>query len=105
MHCMNSGINIKIFFGCKLDSKLKLLLSESIAWKNAKIEGQATQSAWVETRHDGSDYLGIFLPSDNLKFIDLKAIHSSFLTDLQLYSSDIDTKSIKLVLFPKVFIK
>ncbi len=105
MHRMNSGINIKIFFGCKLDSKLKLLLNESIAWKNAKIEGQANQSAWVETRHDGSDYLGIFLPSNPLKFSELKTVQTSFLSNLQLYSSEIDTKSIKLVLFPKVFIK
>lgn len=104
MTAMNSGIKIKIFMGCRLDSRLKLQLSQSMAWKNARIEGQANQTAWVETRHEGHDYIGHYLESAPVKFDDIKKHQALFLSNLQNYSSDIDIKKINLILFPKLFV-
>lgn len=101
---MTHGVNIKVFLGCAVNSHLKLQLSQSIGWKNAKIVGQATIPKLVEIAYQGRHYIGLFLPDEETQLSDVKKFQEEALEELSSYIPDVDLKAINFVLFPQIFV-
>lgn len=104
---MVNGVKIKTFLGCPLNSHLKLLLSKSIEWKNAKIVGQATSNLHKlqEITYQGQQYIGLFLPNEESELSDVKKLHDETLEELRTFIPDLDQKSVHFLLFPQIFVE
>jgi hypothetical protein len=97
-------VTVKLFVGYPLTSDLRMHLKQSIAWKQAKILEDSDVRDLVETHFQDKDYIGKYITQKNLTLPEIKAIESEVRESLLRYCSELAPESLKLYLFPQIFI-
>lgn len=97
-------VTVKLFAGCLLTSEIRMYLKQSAAWKQAQIVGEFDVREIVETHYQEKDYLGRYLASNNLTIIELHEIESSIRKALTTFCPELASESLKIYVFPQVFI-
>jgi hypothetical protein len=94
------SIEIRIFLGFLQNKEIKIHLSQSAKWREAKILGLTTLN---ETNWHDTDYIGFFVPS-LLTYQQLKVKEQEIKTQLQLYCPKLNLDKHLTYLFSQLFI-
>ena len=97
-------VKVRLFAGFALNSEMKMHLKQSTAWKNAKIDKSHSKHAIEEIHYQEKDYLGIYLDAENQTIPQLKEIDLELRNQLAHYCPEFNVESIKLYIFPQIFI-
>ncbi len=79
-------------------------LNQSLPYKQARI-GSSAQEELEEVRFHDEEYLGLFLAAPKVTLAHLQSVKEKLESKLQLYCPTFSTESVKLVLFPQIFVK
>ncbi|CCB86872.1 MULTISPECIES: hypothetical protein [Parachlamydia] len=97
-------ILVKVFVGCRLHAELRLQLNQSHAWKQVKIESKPQDGTLCEVHYQQKDYVGMFLPQETLTLSELKEYERLVQQKFKEYCPSLEEETIKLVVFPQIFI-
>lgn len=93
------AVQIRIFIGLQQNSEVKMHLSHSVAWKEAKLLGNVDLT---EIQDLGKDYIGHFVPP-LLTFAQLKKIEAEIKSQLQLYCPKLNLDKRRFYLLSQLF--
>lgn len=99
---IENRVQVKLFLGIAISSELRLQLSESSEWKQAKISHQSHDL--IETHYQNKDYIGLFLTHEKVCLAELKLIEMKILQTLKLYCPKFSSEKCKVLVFSQVFI-
>jgi hypothetical protein len=94
-------IKTALFLGCHVTPDLRISLNQSIAWKNAKI---AIEGELKEQRHQGKDYLGIFLSPEQNTLPAIREVEKHIRSRLHNYCPNHNTDSLPIYLLSIVLV-
>lgn len=94
----------RIFVGYSLHPELKLQLSQSPHWKQAKIMRDSVSDELFETHFQEKDYIGRFLTQDVLTLKELKIIELEIQSRLRKHCPKFPVDKLKICVFTQVFI-
>jgi len=98
---IDKRISVKVFIGCRFHAELKMLLTQSKEWKQAVI---LQEGALCEVHYQQKDFIGMFLPDAKITLHDLREYEEIIFKKLQAYCPTLETESLKLSIFPQIFI-
>jgi hypothetical protein len=98
------GVKVKLFAGFAVNSEMKMHLRQSSTWKNSRIDKNQSKVAIQETHYQEKDYLGIYLDAEKQTLPQLKEIENELRNQLAQYCPEFNIESIKLYIFPQIFI-
>jgi hypothetical protein len=98
----NDHIAIKMFLGCLITPEIRMHLHNSPSWKQSSIAISSTHLK--EIHFQEKDYFGHFLAQSQISLNALKESQKELLTHLQQHCPDLCTDSVKMVVFPQVFL-
>lgn len=99
----NSKLSKKLFLGVFLDSEKRMLLSQSVQWKQVKILPPTAQNELIEAHYQGKDYLGLYL-SEALTSTQLDETKMKIQERMKAYCPTCETEEMKIFAFAQVFI-
>ena len=100
---MMSKVKYRLFIGCIISAELRLQLSQSIRWKQAKIVA-STQEDLEETHYHEKDYIGRFLDYSPINLNDLRLTEAKVMQAIKNYCPEYACEKIKIVVFSQVFV-
>lgn len=99
-----SRLMVKLFVGYMLTAEIKMLLNQSNEWKQASLVKNSSRENLVETHFQEKDYIGRYLEYKMLTIKDLKEEASFAKLTLQRYCPDLNVDTLKICIFPQVFV-
>lgn len=96
-------ILVKMFVGCYLNSEIRMYLNESKTWKQAAIL-RTKDKELIEVHFQNKDYIGKYLESETINLDQLKKSEKEVRETLKRYVCDCDSDSLKICVFPQLFI-
>lgn len=100
-----SGIAVRMFYGCPLVPDLRTQLERSQAWKLAQIDGRKAKGAPVIVRHQDKDYFGSYLSDAEATIAVIEADEKRIHKKINEFCPELDIDSLTFTLFPIVLIK
>lgn len=100
-----SGIAVRIFYGCPLLPDLRAQLDRSQAWKLAQIDGGKTNSVPAIVRHHDKDYFGSYLSDAEATIAVIEAEEKRIHNKINEFCPELDIDALTFTLFPIVLIK
>jgi hypothetical protein len=97
-------LTVKLFIGYHLTSDIRMYLKQSIAWKQAKITKESSLRDLLEAHFQDKDYIGKYITQEGLTIQELKQIESSVRESLVYYCPELSQETLKIYLFPQIFI-
>lgn len=94
-------IRCKLFAGCLITAELRLLLNQSLLWKQKTID---SSSQLVETHFHQKDYIGIFLNQNTATLEELRIIDAKISQNLKTYCPQFASEKLPVLVFSQVFI-
>lgn len=94
-------VQVKIFVGFELKVDLSITLNKNSLWKEAKVSKTTELS---EVRYQDKDYIGQFLSHEMITMKSLQEISAQIREELQSFSPENDLSTLKIQIFPQVFI-
>ena len=94
------SIQIQLFLGYRQTKEVKILLSQSTHWKEAKVSGQ---TGLIEVLQEGHDYIGVHLPS-GLTYQKIIEKEIEIKSQLQHYCPKLNLKPHQFYLFSQLFV-
>lgn len=100
----NQQLTVRLFMGYHLTSDIRMYLKQSLSWKQAKIVNEAEQRDLIEAHFQDKDYIGKYINPEGLTIQELKQLESSIYDSLIHYCPQLSQETIKVYLFPQIFI-
>lgn len=97
---MTAIMDIKLFAGCLLTSEVKMHLSKSTSWQNARLD----PNPLVEAPYQGKDYLGRYLDQERHTLQDLKILQHEINSTIAHCCPELAGREFELKLFPHTLI-
>lgn len=94
----------KIFIGYNLNPELKILLSKSPQWKQAKIVQNDPLSGLTETHFHEKEYIGRFLLHETMTIFELKTIANEIQGILKEHCPKYPVENLQTYVFSQIFI-
>lgn len=91
----------KLFTGCLINSEIRMHLNSSIQWKHAVL---SPGHEMKEIHYQGKDYFGKYLVTSEIPMTDLANIQIGIKEQLKYYCPKLETDSLKICIFPQVFV-
>lgn len=101
---VDNRILVKVFIGCRFHAEIKMLLNQSKAWKLATISSQPQTDSLCEVHYQQKDYIGLFLPQEKNTLNELKAYEKLVQDKLKEYCPSLENETLKMTIFPQIFI-
>lgn len=95
---------VKLFIGYPITSDIRMHLKQSSAWKQAKIAADLGTRDLQEVHFQDKEYIGKYLKTPEHSLQDLKTIESSIREALIHYCPELSQATLKIYLFPQIFI-
>jgi hypothetical protein len=99
-----SRVSVKLFVGCHLNTEMKMLLNQSSTWKQVSFLRSKNKKNLIQVPYQTKDYLGCYLVTEQITLFDLKKTENFVKELLKLYCPDYDFDSIKICIFPQLFV-
>jgi len=100
---ISNKVTVRLFAGCQLTSEIRMYLKQSASWKQAQI-GDSDVRDIVETHYQEKDYLGRYIRKQSLTLKELYEIEGSIRKALTTYCPELSAETLKIYVFPQVFI-
>lgn len=97
-------LTAKLFIGYPLTSDIRMYLKQSEVWKQAKIDKESGSRDLLETHFQDRDYIGKYITHEGLTLQELKQIEISVCDSLLHYCPQLSQETLKIYLFPQIFI-
>lgn len=94
-------IQVKIFVGFELKIDISISLNKNSLWKEAEV---SKTSELQEVRYQEKNYIGRFLSHEIVTMINLQEITAKVREELQAFCPEKDLSTLKIQIFPQVFI-
>lgn len=102
---LKNKVSVKMFVGFHLNSEIRMILNQSKTWKQASIMPLEKESQeLIEVHFHGKDYFGRHLPLEKVPLQELKEIENHIKNRLKSYCPEYDAESVKICIFPQVFV-
>lgn len=102
---LENKVTVKLFVGCHLNSEIRMLLNQSKLWKQTAImPSRKNGKELLEVHFHGKDYFGRHLPSEKVTLVELRETEDLVKDRLKAYCPEYDAESIKICIFPQVFV-
>lgn len=102
---VDSRVTVKLFIGISITPDLKLQLSQSSAWKEAKIVNSTDPFYLIETNFHNKTYIGLFSSEQQLSLTQLKGIQQHIREQLHHYCPKFPgIDKLPLFIFPQLFV-
>ncbi len=101
---LSNNICTKIFLGVLITPDIRTLLNESVSWSNAKTMQAHGNASIKEIHHKDKDYIGIFLSEAPSTLEDIKIQSVGIMKELQGYCPYLSVDTLKIKLFPQIFL-
>lgn len=98
---IDKRISAKVFIGCRFHAELKMLLTQSKEWKQAVISHEDTL---CEVHYQQKDFIGMFIPEAKTTLHELRQYEELILKKLYAYCPTLEIDTLKLSIFPQIFI-
>lgn len=96
-------VKLMLFIGCPLTAELRLQLTQSLEWKQAKINPIAGKDL-EETHYQQKDFIGFFVKQEKITIQDLKQIEIQILQRINQYCPHFASEKIRILVFSQIFI-
>lgn len=101
---LQNRLTLKLFLGVSLTSELKLLLSQSSSWKQSQIGPKSECYVFEEIHYHEKDYLGFYLPQEQVTLQELRELKGELKNRLQGYVPKYELDSLKVYVFSQIFV-
>lgn len=101
---MDNKIILKLFAGVLLNAEMKLKLRQSEKWQQATILPHRDETELIEVHHEGKDYLGYYLPNNQITLSELRNTEKFIQERMIHYHPDFALINHKTLVFTQVFI-
>ncbi len=98
---LKTGVDIKLFLGAALNSELRMLLDHSDRWKQRHLQGETSLTT---THYNNKEYIGNYVTATFPSIQYLTRLESDLRVELKILSCSPLSDTIKMQLFPQVFI-
>ena len=92
---------MKIFVGFELKVDLSIALNRNSLWKEAKV---SKTTDLREVHYQEKDYIGQFLTHEMVTMKSLQQISATIREELQSFCPENDLSTLKIQIFPQVFV-
>lgn len=100
----NQRVTVKLFVGYLMTSDIRMYLKQSSSWKQAKILKEPDLRDLLETHFQDRDYIGKYISHSSLTISELRTMESSIHQSLLNYCPELSQETLKIYVFPQVFI-
>jgi hypothetical protein len=104
MSTISSQVTVRLFVGVPITSEIRVHLQQSLEWKQSTLSSVEDMPHLVETHYQSKDYIGIFLPEEQLPLDELRKIEKTVRLLVQVYCPQTLPESLHIIVFPQVFI-
>lgn len=102
---LESKVTVKLFVGCHLNSEIRMCLNQSKLWKQTAILPSKTNGQeLLEVHFHGKDYFGRHLAFEKVTLVELRETENLIKNRLKTYCPEYDAESVKICIFPQVFV-
>lgn len=100
----NESVSTKLFIGYLISQEVRMHLNNSSIWKEIQAFPKENTHHLREVHHNNKSFIGAFLFSKTPSLEELKKTQSFVSSNLQSYCEKLNVESLKITIFPQIFL-